>query len=644
MTEGFEQETRKNVENLEHIVVSEISDLSAFYLKSAKLLADDIELSNAIKQNNFAKIQELVKVDMTESGIKSMTLTDEKGNVIIHGHSSKKGDNLSNQEVLQRALRGEAAVDIEKGTTIRLAMKSAAPIVYEEKIIGAILLCEAFDDHAFVDKIKERAGLEMTIFDGDTRLSTTIKNNGARVIGTRLENQAILDAVLRGGARKAVDTTIFGRDFRCVYWPMKDHQGQTLGMWFIGLELSHVRAAVNSVATSCIIAVVIIALILSVIGIFFARALVIPLKECVQFSGQVAAGKMDEQLAVQRSDEIGDLANSLRTMVAALKEQINAAKAATANAEFKSKEAEEATRRAEAAALEAQNAKRDGMHAAASELEGMVSGISAAASKLSAQIEQSDKSAVESSQRLQEAAAAMNEMNATVQEVANNAASAASVSAETRSDALEGQKILDRAMKSIDQVQKVSLALKEDMGTLHEHTQDISKIMNVISDIADQTNLLALNAAIEAARAGEAGRGFAVVADEVRKLAEKTMASTNDVANAITSIQNSAQASVNRMEEALSDVNEATELASQSGEALHAIVRKVESTADQVRAIAAAAEEQSAASEEINRSISTVNEMSAQTTQAMNEATKAISDLAMQTENVTSVVEQMKQA
>ncbi|MBO6210560.1 MAG: hypothetical protein J6N99_07705, partial [Schwartzia sp.] len=189
-----------------------------------------------------------------------------------------------------------------------------------------------------------------------------------------------------------------------------------------------------------------------------------------------------------------------------------------------------------------------------------------------------------------------------------------------------------------------SLALKEDMGTLHEHTQNISQIMNVISDSADQTNLLALNAAIEAARAGEAGRGFAVVADEVRKLAEKTMSSTNDVSSAITAIQGSAQQSVNRMEEALGDVEQATSLAQQSGEALQQIVRNVEDTADQVRAIATASEEQSAASEEINQSITTVNEMSAQTTQAMNEAAKAISDLAQQTERLSALIEEMKRA
>jgi Methyl-accepting chemotaxis protein len=141
--------------------------------------------------------------------------------------------------------------------------------------------------------------------------------------------------------------------------------------------------------------------------------------------------------------------------------------------------------------------------------------------------------------------------------------------------------------------------------------------MNVISDIADQTNLLALNAAIEAARAGEAGRGFAVVADEVRKLAEKTLASTQDVGNAIAAIQDSTAKSVGDMDKAVGQVELATDFANQSGKALEEIVSTVEATADQVNAIAEASGQQSAASEEINHSIDNVTQVARQTADAM---------------------------
>ena len=168
--------------------------------------------------------------------------------------------------------------------------------------------------------------------------------------------------------------------------------------------------------------------------------------------------------------------------------------------------------------------------------------------------------------------------------------------------------------------------------------------MAVISDIADQTNLLALNAAIEAARAGEAGRGFAVVADEVRKLAEKTMASTTDVGHAFKAIQDSAAKSMDQVDLTVGNIEKATELAIRSGDALREIVGMVDDTADQVRGIAAASEQQSASSEEINKSIMQVNTIAGETASAMQEAARAVSELAEQAQVLTGLIRELKNA
>ena len=330
-------------------------------------------------------------------------------------------------------------------------------------------------------------------------------------------------------------------------------------------------------------------------------------------------------------------------MVNALKTNIENAQRESENAKEQSRKAQEAMQQAEAASREAQS-KTEAMLVAADKLEQVGSVVSSASTQLSAQIEQSDRGAAESAQRLSEAATAMNEMNATVQEVAKNAGSASAASAETKQKAEAGAEVVAKAVQSIEQVHQMSLELKGDMVQLNEHAQDITRIMNVISDIADQTNLLALNAAIEAARAGEAGRGFAVVADEVRKLAEKTMASTNDVGNAIKAIQESTAKSMTGVDNAVERISEANELASRSGRALGEIVATVEATGDQVNAIATASEEQSAASEEINQSIVQVNDMSRQTAEAMAEAAKAVSDLAAQAQGLTNLIQELKEA
>ena len=379
------------------------------------------------------------------------------------------------------------------------------------------------------------------------------------------------------------------------------------------------------------------------IGLVLTRGITVPVGRALRFARAVAEGRLDQRLGLRRKDEIGQLSVALDSMVDALNEKISEAERQSHEAEEQSRNAQAAMRQAEAAGKNAQ-AKTEAMLAAADKLEAMGNVLSSASTQLSAQIEQADKGAAESAQRLSEAAAAINEMDATVQDVARNAGAAESASGETREKAEAGAGIVEKAVQSIEEVHRMSITIKDDMAQLSEHAQAITQIMNVISDIADQTNLLALNAAIEAARAGEAGRGFAVVADEVRKLAEKTMASTNDVGNAIKAIQESTAKSMEGVDNAVERIGEATELAGQSGAALEEIVATVEATADQVNAIATASEEQSAASEEINQSIVQVNDMSRQTADTMAEASKAVSDLASQAQRLTALIQEMKQS
>ena len=181
------------------------------------------------------------------------------------------------------------------------------------------------------------------------------------------------------------------------------------------------------------------------------------------------------------------------------------------------------------------------------------------------------------------------------------------------------------------------------MNQLDKNAKAITQIMEVISDIADQTNLLALNAAIEAARAGEAGRGFAVVADEVRKLAEKTMSSTAEVDKTVVDMQNSTKQSIVQVDLAAKAIDDATTLINQSGEALQEIVRMADSTADQVNAIATSVEEQSATSDNINHSVAEMSDIAGRTAKTMQESAQAVTELARQASELQKLVEELKQ-
>ena len=256
-------------------------------------------------------------------------------------------------------------------------------------------------------------------------------------------------------------------------------------------------------------------------------------------------------------------------------------------------------------------------------------------------MEQANNGAQTQNERMEEAATAMNQMNASVFEVARNAGQAAQVTENARQEAQSGATNQNILIQTIGQVQQQSLRLKDSMGKLGDQAKGIGNVMNVITDIADQTNLLALNAAIEAARAGEAGRGFAVVADEVRKLAEKTMNATKEVGSAITNIQNVAEQNIQATDDTVTTVTESTTLAEQSGDVLKTIVSLMEDASSQVSGIAAAAEEQSATSEQINRSTEEVNQLTHISSELMTESSKAVQKVAHMAAELTSVIEMM---
>jgi len=291
---------------------------------------------------------------------------------------------------------------------------------------------------------------------------------------------------------------------------------------------------------------------------------------------------------------------------------------------------------------ELKKVQRELLGRAAAQLETVIESVTSASEELSAQIEQSSSGARHQSQTLEDTSGAMGEMNSTILEVAANASKAADTADAARGKAQEGSGVVEQAIEGIGEVQRLSLGLKEDMTALGKQAEGIGAIMNVISDIADQTNLLALNAAIEAARAGEAGRGFAVVADEVRKLAEKTMAATREVGEAIADIQSGTRKNIDNVDLAVRKIGDATQLAGRSGEALREIVTLVDQTTDQVRSIAAGSEEQSAASEEFTRSLLDANRVADETAVAMRQSEQAVMELARQAHVLRGLIYEMR--
>ncbi|AOE63410.1 methyl-accepting chemotaxis protein [Pseudomonas corrugata] len=334
---------------------------------------------------------------------------------------------------------------------------------------------------------------------------------------------------------------------------------------------------------------IIVALLALAFGVLAAwlitRQIVVPLQQTLVAVERVASGDLSQNLEVSRRDEMGQLQGSLQRMVVSLRELIGGI--------------------------------RDG-----------VTQIASAAEQLSAVTEQTSAGVNSQKVETDQVATAMHEMTATVQDVARNAEEASEAAVAADQQAREGERVVGEAIAQIERLANEVGNSTEAMSHLKHESDKIGSVLDVIKSVAQQTNLLALNAAIEAARAGEAGRGFAVVADEVRSLAQRTQKSTEEIEELILGLQSGTEKVASIMDNSRGLTDSSVELTRRAGGSLENITRTVSAIQSMNQQIAAAAEQQSATAEEINRSVLNVRDVSEQTSAASEETAASSAELA----------------
>lgn len=346
--------------------------------------------------------------------------------------------------------------------------------------------------------------------------------------------------------------------------------------------------------------VTLVAILLGVIAsLFITRQIVSPLREVLRNVDRIAGGDLSHDLKVTRKDELGAVLTSMQRMTVGLRDLIGGI--------------------------------RDG-----------VTQIASAAEQLSAVTEQTSAGVNNQKSETDQVATAMHEMTATVQEVARNAEEASEAAKAADLEAREGDRVVGDAVKQIERLATAVGNSTDAMNELKRESDKIGSVLDVIKAVAQQTNLLALNAAIEAARAGEAGRGFAVVADEVRSLAQRTQQSTEEIEQLISGLQSGTQQVASTLESSRELTDSSVELTRRAGTSLGSITRTVSAIQAMNQQIATAAEEQTAVAEEINRSVLNVRDVSEQTAAASEETAASSVELARLGGHLQSLVQRFK--
>ena len=535
---------------------------------------------------------------------------DKQGKVFLRVHNPPKhSDQLSRATYLQARDTKNVGKGIEMGKKY-FSLRVVMPVYHNNEHIGYFELGEEMDH--LIESFKKITGADISMWiSGKYATSKNLTevfegvNGWYRVMASDVEQQ---NSLMNLSAPKLAeqDLNMFESEFKGVplnsqAFTFKDAFQTDAGIVFITNDISSAKSSFTSFMS--LIVIVGVVMLLAALGVTYilARSITHPLNNATTMLKDISEGEGDlsKRLDINTNDEVGELADSFNRFV-------------------------------------------DKLQATIKEIAQSSIHVSTSSEGLSLTAQSASQTAAKQQVETEQVATAINQMSATVQEVAQNAGDAANAADHADRESIAGKTIVQKTIESINSLAKDVENSADVIAKLKLESENIGTVLDVIKGIAEQTNLLALNAAIEAARAGEQGRGFAVVADEVRTLAQRTQESTREIERMIDGLQMGASNAEEVMSLSRQRAKETVDQASDAGNSLNAITESVSTIKQMNIQIAAAAEEQSSVANEINRSITNIQSIAQQSSDGSGETMRASQELANWGEDLQRIVNQFK--
>jgi methyl-accepting chemotaxis protein len=621
----------------------------------------------------LAAVKPIFEEIKAKNNITHMYFIEPDGKVFLRGHKNEQhGDTIARTTFKKAVSTGNLASGIEMGKNF-FSLRSVQPVTYGGKSIGYFELGQEIDN--IFKSVSEVTNDDVSVF----LTNEFLKSKSAEIEGEQFGEFTLLDSTHKEAATKLAKMLDLKKGLKDIYvdivksngvehayavGPFKDASGDTVGVLFFEKEVGNLYASIRK---SIFINVAAFGgLLIAAVAIFYLslRKSLALFKRVSESAVRISTGDLDVKVETGVRDEIGVLANAFSEMTTYLK-----AMAETAEQIAEGDLRGDVAPKSEKDVLG--NAFRkmlEGLRGAITEVRNGADQISSASTQIAATSEQAAKNNESAATAVEETTSTMHEMSANIQNVAKNTQGQASSVSQTSAaieqmisstqriadttgqlvglsqktkEAVElGLEAVDKSIKGTDEISRTIVRSADTIAALGSRAEDIGKIVDVIDDIAEQTNLLALNAAIEAARAGEQGLGFAVVAEEVRKLAERSAQSTKEIAELISGIQKEAQEAVKLMDTSTQIVEKGVELSKQVGSSLKVIVGNVGEVDRYAKEIGAATQEQSSGSSQIGKASENLREITQEISSATDEQASAAEQIVKTMEKMREMIHQ----